>query len=105
MKVTRIVMHSATSATAYLEPSWWERLWGEKARTCDIERRRDVDEEGALTWRSKHTGEKLGWMRWGSEIRQALEFQPVAGEPLPPARALPSVSVGFTSEPDDLSSS
>jgi hypothetical protein len=103
MRITRIVMHSPTSATAYLEPSWWERLWGEKARTCDIERRRDVDEEGALTWRSKHTGEKLGWMRWGSAIQQALEFQPVVDPPT--ARALPSVSGGFTPEPDGPSSS
>jgi hypothetical protein len=90
MRVDRVVMHSSTSATVYLQPSWWERLFGAKVLVCDIERKRDVDEEGALTGRSKHTGEKLGWMHWGSLIHRALEFQPEASEAtsLPVARSL-----------------
>ena len=81
MKVVRIIMHTPTSATAYLEPSWWERLFGVVPVVCDLVREKDDDEQGALLWRSLHTGERLGYMRWGSKIQQALAFQPQGDTP------------------------
>lgn len=89
MRVQRVVMHSATSATVYLQPSWLARLFGARDLVCEVERRGarkgHDEEEGPVAWRSKHTGKRLGWMKHGSLIEHALECQPVTGCELPGA--------------------
>lgn len=97
MKILKTVMYTPVSATVYLQPSWLARLFGAKTIACELERR-DArkhydEEEGPTAWRSKHTGERLYRMRWGSLLKHALEFQTsddVKQLPLPVVRLVRS---------------
>ena len=91
MRIERVVMHSPTSATIYLRPSWFARLFGAKDLVCELERRQarkgNDEEEGPTAWRSKHTGTRVYRMQHGSLLQEALEFHP--RENLPTALMLP----------------
>lgn len=93
MRVLRVVFHTAESATVWLQPSWLARFFGAKILMCELERR-DArkghdEEEGPTAWRSRYTGKRLGWMKWGSLLEHALQYQvsEQAGEP-PVARTI-----------------
>lgn len=90
MKVLSVEIHSETSATVILRPNWLARWFGAKDLVCELERRGarkgHDEEEGPVGWRSKYTGQRLGWMHWGPMIERALVYQP--HEKLPSARML-----------------
>lgn len=90
MKVLRVEMLTSTTATIILRPNWIARLFGAKDLKCELERRgarKGHDEEdGPVGWRDKYTGTRLGWMKWGSKIQCALQYQPHERTELPEAR-------------------
>lgn len=91
MRVLRVEMLTSTSATVILRPSWLARLFGAKDLVCELERRAarkgHDEEEGPVGWRNKYTGQRLGWMKWGSMMQCALEYQPYDRQ-LPVARVV-----------------
>jgi hypothetical protein len=92
MKILRVVFHTPESATVWLQPSWLARRFGAPTLMCELERRAarkaHDEEEGPVGWRNKYTGKRLGWMKWGSLLERALEFQATEQAPEPPVARL-----------------
>ncbi len=79
MKIDRIIRHSHKEVTIILRPSWFARLFGAKDLVCELQYRgaykgKHGVEDECLEWRSKHTGQKVGYMPHGCLLEYALTF-------------------------------
>lgn len=81
--MTATLLHrSGDRATVRLTPSWWERLWG--AQIVDVEL--VYSDEVPIGWYAAGSRRPLSHLPHWSDIREALDFVPVASVPRAVAR-------------------
>lgn len=95
MKVKRVTMLAEDHAVIHLSPSWLAKLFGAKDVVCELQWFvTDPKTNTRAGWHSVHSGRHIDYMRHGSMLERALEFQPLQADDkgesitLPEARLL-----------------